>query len=178
MTQKEDISENEDRSIVLTSKIDKIFNSNELNLKEILKLRDNIRVRVKENYNLTQEILTLLIKLINEFKIEFFTQKNLVTLDSLLASCDMLIAKTESILGECLKDTYSSDKLKCFHIINENIELLSLKFNEKYANCKNSLNMYKNMGPEFDSILASYIQLKKKLDEKKSVLDKMKDYDF
>jgi hypothetical protein len=163
-----------DRSVVLTKKIKEISYSNELNLKQILKLHDDIRVKVKNYYNLTHEILNLLIKLVNEFKLDFFTHKDLVTLDILLASCDMMIAKTETILGECLNDTYSSDKLKCFNIIKENIELLSLKYKEKYDYVKNALLIYRSLGPDFEKIHKTYIQLKENLDNKKWTLNKIK----
>jgi hypothetical protein len=170
----DDFDDETNRSVALTKKIKEISYSNELNLKQILKLHDDIRVKVKNYYNLTHEILNLLIKLVNEFKLDFFTNKDLVTLDSLLASCDMLIAKTETILGECLNDTYSSDKLKCLNIIKENIELLSLKYKEKYDNVKNALKMYRSLGPDFEKIHKTYIQLKEKLDSRKWTLNKIK----
>ena len=168
----------EDRCLVLSNKLKDVAYTTKLNSKQIQKLNDDINVKIKNYLNLTHEILNLLIKLMNEFKLGFYLRKDLISLESLLFKCDMFLTKIETILGECLMDTYTSDKLKCLNIIKENIQINSMKYKEKYESMKNALKLYKSLGGEFESIHKSYVELKNKLDNRKWTLNKLKNEIF
>ena len=173
---KSDIEENYtsyDRSVCLTRNIKEIVYSIEQNSKLILKFNDDISLKVKSYLNLTHEILNLLMKLVNEFKLGFYLRKDLACLDTLLFKCDILLTKIEAILGEILEDTYTSDKLKCFRMIQENTEMMSMKYRKKYESMTNALNTFKSLGAEFESIHKSYIELKDKLRDRIWTLNKL-----
>ncbi|CAF0834239.1 unnamed protein product [Brachionus calyciflorus] len=141
---------------------------------DITKINNEMNIKFEHCLNISIEIINLLKRILKDFRLDFYANKNEIECENSILNCDLLLTKIETVQNEMLHDLYSPDKLKALGIVKNHIQMETMVTKEKLEQTQYSLNMFKSFGNEFDSMLKTYLDLKAKHESKQWTLNKLK----
>lgn len=167
-----EFSDKQDFSIDKFDKIVQAIDKIELETKRI---DDGMNIKLEHCINTSMEVINLIKRILKDFKIDFYAHKSEIECQKAVLSCDLLLTKIETVKNEMLYDLYSPDKLKALGIIKDHIQMETAIAKDKLDQMKFTLNTFNSFGPEFETILKSYLDLKAKYESKQWTLNKLKE---
>lgn len=156
-------------------KFNKIVQTIEKIESESKRIDDGMNIKLEHCMNTSMEVVSLIKTILKDFKIDFYSHKSEVECQKAVLSCDLLLTKIETVKNEMLFDLYSPDKLKALGVIKNHIKMETTISKDKLDQMKFTLNTFNSFGPEFESILKTYKDLKSKHESKQWTLNKLKE---
>ena len=142
------------------------------------KQNNEIDVKLESCFNTSIEILGLLINVLNEYKLGFYEMENRVKCEHDILDCDSLLAKIKTVANEIQRDLYTPEKLNALGIIRNHINMETSNTVKQLEQKKLNVKTFKSLGKEFDTILATYMEIKKQLERKQYTVNKLKEDDM
>ncbi len=159
---------------LIVSKLKSLIESIKTDKLRIDKINKDIDVKLQHCFNKSVEIANLLNKIINEFKLEFYTNYSKIEMEHELAACDSLFKKMDQVQSSMINDLYKPEKAACLKMIKSQIEIERMKSRDMINKLNSSLDSYRSLGSEFENILTTYIDLKAQYDRKLYTIQKLK----
>jgi hypothetical protein len=156
------------------SKLKSLIESTKTDKFKIDKISKDIDIKLQHCFNKSVEIANLLNKIINEFKIEFYSNYNKIELEHELAACDSLFKKMDQVQSSMINDLYNPERAACLKMIKSQIELETMKSKDTINKINTTLDLYRSLGEEFENILSTYLDLKAQYDRKMYTIQKLK----
>ena len=151
----------------ITIKLNNLIESIDKSRQDIAKLANENSLKQERLYTQSIETISLLFKILREFKLEFYSLKNQVDCETEITECDMLLGKIQTVTDELKLDLYNSESLKALEKIQNQIEHEVNTARDEQNKVLNALNSYISLGDNFKYLLNDYFELKEKLDRKK-----------
>eukprot|EP00252_Welwitschia_mirabilis_P018496 TRINITY_DN41112_c0_g1_i1.p1 TRINITY_DN41112_c0_g1~~TRINITY_DN41112_c0_g1_i1.p1 ORF type:complete len:445 (-),score=92.06 TRINITY_DN41112_c0_g1_i1:157-1443(-) len=117
-----------------------------------------------EYYNVLEQILGVLLKLVKDFKLQHQHQYDGLRKDWLCKRCETMNAKLRVLEHLLLRDTYTQESIPALHKIRQYLLEATEEASSAYSKAVTRLREYQGVDPHFDSIARRYHELVKKLE--------------
>lgn len=117
-----------------------------------------------EYYNVLEQILGVLIKLVKEIKLQHQHKYDELHKTWLCKRCETMKAKLRTLEHVLLLDTYTTDTIPALHKIRKYLAESNEEASLAYNKAVTRLSEYQGVDPHFDSIARQYHDITKKLE--------------
>ncbi|KAL5729045.1 AUGMIN subunit 4 [Ranunculus cassubicifolius] len=117
-----------------------------------------------EYYNVLEQILGVLIKLVKDLKLQHQHQYDELRKTWLCKRCQTMNAKLRVLENLLLRDTYTQDSIPALHKIRTYLVEATEEASMAYNKAVTRLREYQGVDPHFDSIARQYQEIVKKLE--------------
>lgn len=132
-------------------------------------------LKLEHCMKLSVEIIHTLRRLLADFKLDFYAQKNSLECEHDLLELDLFFAKIEVTVHELAADLYAADKLRALGIVRSHLDAELECTVETCRRAELGLDAFKTLGKEFENIVTKYSSLRKDLEVKKMHLKRLKE---
>lgn len=135
--------------------------------REELALRDDLYSadrKFAEYYNVLEQILAVLIKLVKDLKLQHQHQYDELRKTWLCKRCETMNAKLRVLEDLLLRDTYTQESIPALHKIRTYLVEATEEASKAYNKAVTRLREYQGVDPHFDTIARQYQEIVKKLE--------------
>ncbi|ESO98216.1 hypothetical protein LOTGIDRAFT_187302 [Lottia gigantea] len=118
-------------------------------------------------YQSLVDCLSLLEKLIVEFRLQGQTESDTITTKWLKSRCDAMSLKIRLNQLQVLCDTYSAETVKALQVIRGHLDEATEESNKDLVRITQALSAYDSVGMGFESLVDEYSQLRSELENKR-----------
>ncbi|ERN19654.1 hypothetical protein AMTRI_Chr02g214960 [Amborella trichopoda] len=118
-----------------------------------------------EYYNVLEQILAVLIKLVKDLKLQHQHQYDELRKTWLCKRCETMNAKLRVLEHLLLRDTYTQDSIPALHKIRKYLMEATEEASIAYNKAVTRLREYQGVDPHFDTIARQYHDILQKLEE-------------
>lgn len=159
----------------LAIKLKLLIDSNDKAVIDNAKLDDEIDIKLSHCLNISFEIINLLKRILNDFKLEHYHPEKRMKCEQELLSFDLLLNKIKVVFNEIIYDLYKPEKLQSLSLIKNHMNIEMEKVMHNYEQAQMKVNMFKSLGNEFENIYTEYAKLKETLKQKMVTLKTLKE---
>lgn len=143
--------------------------------------KSDYNIKLEHCVKLAAEIVIILRRMLDEFKLSFYDNKNRASCEQLLLEIELFFAKTELTVYELVDSLYGKsdksekiDKQHTLSVIRSHLDTVTERTKDSLSRAQSQLDAYKSLGRDFQIIVEQYTGVKRDLEFKRNHLKRIK----